>query len=147
MRRALVVAALAATGCARGAEPPPEQAPTPAAVTEATTPARNCFRLDLSPLTVVRVDEPQRRLFVVAPDAADKPLAARVRDLESCFELTDWAGRWSLSVFTDEALARYKDDPLVADAVRNGRWARAYVAEYSASGKKMTRNPALAGSW
>ena len=135
-------AALATIGCAGGAAPPAEQPPAPPVAVEARTSPRNCARLDLTPLKVLRVDEPQRRLFVLAPDDADKPLAARVRDLESCFDFTDWAGRWSLSVFTDEALARYKDDPLVADAVRNGRWARAYVAEFDAATKTLTRSPA-----
>ena len=134
---AAVACALAA-GCARS-ETPPADEPPPA---EATASPRSCFRLDLTPLKIARVDEPQRRLFVVAPDAADGPIAARVHDLESCFGFTDWSGRWSLSVFTDAALARYKDDPLVAGAVRDGRWARAYVAEFSAATRKTTRNPA-----
>jgi len=144
MRRRLLAVCAAASaltiGCARS-EPPAADAPPSS---EAATPARSCFRLDLTPLKVVRVDEPQRRLFVVAPDAADAPIAARVHDLESCFGFTDWSGRWSLSVFTDAALARYKDDPQVAGAVKDGRWARAYVAEYSAATKKTTRNPAEA---
>jgi hypothetical protein len=132
------VGALAlAIGCARS-EPPPADEPAPA---EATAAPRSCFRLDLTPLKLVRVDEPQRRLFVTAPDGAATPIAARVRDLESCFGFTGWSGRWSLSVFTDAALARYKDDPQVADAVKDGRWAQAYVAEYSAATKKTTRNP------
>ena len=139
MRQVMAAVACAlAVGCARG-EPPPPDGPPPA---EATASPRSCFRLDLTPLTIARVDEPQRRLFVVAPDAASAPIAARVHDLESCFGFTDWSGRWSLSVFTDAALARYKDDPQVADAVKDGRWARAYVAEYSAATKKTTRNPA-----
>ena len=135
-------ACVAAAGCVQGTPPPPEQSPAAPVVAEATTAARSCLRLDLAPLKVVRVDEPQRRLFVVAADAAETPIAARVRDLDSCFELTDWAGRWSLSVFTDAALARYKDDDQVAEAVKDGRWARAYVAEYSATTKQLTRNPA-----
>jgi hypothetical protein len=138
-----LAATLAAVGCSRAGDAPAEPpAGTAPAAAEATTPARSCVRLDLTPLKVVRVDEPQRRLFVVAPDIADTPLAARVRDLESCFDFTDWAGRWSLSVFTDDALARYKDDPLVEGAVRDGRWARAYLAEYEAATKRLTRNPA-----
>lgn len=142
MRRTL--AAVAAVACALAiactrTEPPAADEPAPA---EATPSPRSCFRLDLAPLKVVRVDEPQRRLFVVAPDAADAPIAARVHDLESCFGFTDWSGRWSLSVFTDAALARYKDDPQVAGAVQDGRWAKAYVAEYSAATRKITAYPA-----
>ena len=139
MRKVMAAAVCAlAVACASG-EPAPAEEPPPA---EATASPRSCFRLDLTPLKIVRVDEPQRRLFVVTPDAADGPIAARVHDLESCFGFTDWSGRWSLSVFSDAALARYKDDPQVADAVKNGRWARAYVAEYSAVTRKTTRNPA-----
>ena len=88
------------------------------------------------------MDEPQRRLFVVAPDGAEGPIAARIRDLESCFGFTDWSGRWSLSVFTDAALARYKDDPQVEAAVKDGRWAKAYLAEYDAEEKRLRLNPA-----
>jgi hypothetical protein len=148
MRRPLAALALAAltlalmSGCARGKEPPPAEAEP--AVAEATTSPRSCLRLDLAPLKVVRVDEPQRRLFVTVADGAERPIAARVRDLEACFDFTDWAGRWSVSVFTDAALARYKDDPVVEAAVRDGRWARAYLLEYSAATKQTTHNPARA---
>jgi hypothetical protein len=143
MRRvALVVSIVVATGCARGGEPPPEQAPAAPLVAEAATSPSSCVRLDLTPLKVVRTDEAQRRVFVVALDAAEKPLAARIRDLESCFDFTGWAGRWHLSVFSDEAVAGYKDDPRLAAAVADGRWAKAYVAEYDAASKRVTRSPA-----
>ena len=147
MRRVVAAAAcLAAMGCGRNGEPATAQAPAPpSAVVEVTTPPRNCIRLDLSPLKVVRVDEPQRRLFAAAPGTDERPLTARIRDLESCFELTEWAGRWHLSVFTDGDLAGYKDEPRLASAVADGRWARAYVAEYTAESKTLTRNPA--DSW
>ena len=134
----------AATACAlaigcTNQEPPPANEPPPP---EAKTAARSCLRLDLTPMTIARVDEPQRRLFVVTSDAAEAPIAARIRDLESCFGFTEWSGRWSLSVYTDPALARYKDDPQVEAALKDGRWAKAYVAEYDAATKKLTRNPA-----
>ena len=133
----VVAACAVAIGCSRQTPPPSEDAPPP----EATTTARSCLRLDLTPLKIARVDEPQRRLFVVAPEAADGPIAARIRDLESCFGFTDWNGRWSLSVFSDAALARYKDDPEVEAAVKEGRWAKAYLAEYDAAARKLSRPP------
>jgi hypothetical protein len=136
----MAVACLAAVGCGRAAEPVPEPAEA-AAPPEATTSPRSCLRLELAPLTLVRADEPQRRLFVATAHAGDGPLTARIRDLESCFAFTEWAGRWSLSVFTDPALARYKDDPQVDAAVKDGRWARAYLLEYSAASKQITRKP------
>ena len=132
-------ALLLVAGCARGGAPEPEAAPPPPA--PAATSPRTCARLELTPLRVVRIDEPQHRLFVAGTDATGAQIAARIQDLETCFGFTEWAERWSLSVFTDAALARYKDDPQVADAVRDGRWARAYVAEYSAAAKTLTRNP------
>jgi hypothetical protein len=142
MRRTIAALALAAmAGCARAKEPPAAARTEPPAA-ETTTAPRSCFRLDLAPLRLVRVDEPQRRLFVVASDAAAAPIAARIRDLDACFDLTDWGGRWSLSVFTDATLARYKDDPQVEGAVKDGRWAKAYLAEYDAATKTTTRNPA-----
>jgi hypothetical protein len=141
MRREFA-AVLLLTGCARGSEPPPDATASAPPAAEAATSPRSCLRLELAPLTIVRVDEPQRRLFVVTTDAGETPVAARIHDLESCFDFTDGAGRWSLSVFTDAALARYKDDAEVESAVKDGRWSKAYVAEYSASTKKTTRNPA-----
>jgi hypothetical protein len=126
--------------CARG-DPEPQSEPAPGGA-EGRTPPRNCVRIDLTPLKVVRVDEPQRRLFVVTPDAGERPLAARIGDLESCFDLTDWAGRWHMSVFTDESLAGYKDQSELAAAVADGRWARAYVAEYDAATRNLARHPA-----
>jgi hypothetical protein len=139
MRRALFGAACAlAIGCTSPDAPPANEAPPP----EARTEARSCLRLDLAPLTIVRVDESQRRLFVVTSDEADAPIAARIRDLESCFGFTDWNGRWRLSLHSDAALARYKDDPQVEAAVKDGRWAKAYLAEYDAATKMLTRHPA-----
>src|SRR5437868_4358846 len=134
MRRSLAAAACAlAVGCARGGEPQAERAPpAPHARVEATTAPRNCVLIELTPLKVVRIDEPQRRLFVVAADGQEGAIVARIRDLDACFNLTEWSGRWSLSVFTDAALARYKDDPKVAAAVSDGRWSRAYRVEYRA---------------
>ena len=44
-------------------------------------------------------------------------------------------------MYTDAALARYKDDPQVEAAVKDGRWARAYLAEYDAATKKLTHDP------
>jgi len=140
-RAAALVCAAVAAGCGRaGAPPAADAAATPPAAEAATSP-RSCLRLDLAPLKIVRVDEPQRRLFVSGAGAGEA-LDARIRDLESCFGFTEWAGRWSLSVFADGALARYKDDPQVVEAVKDGRWARAYLAEYDAATKKTTRNPA-----
>ena len=139
MRRVFAAAACAlAIGCTSQDAPPANEPPPP----EARTDARSCLRLDLTPLTIARVDEPQRRLFAVTSDQADAPIAARIRDLESCFGFTDWNESWSLSVYTDAALARYKDDPQVEAAVKDGRWARAYVAEYDAATRKLLRHPA-----
>jgi len=142
MRSGLAAAAcLAAIGCA-GGEPGAHQSPTHAeAAVEATTSPRSCASLELTPLRVVRIDDRQRRLFAAA-GAPGAQLEARVHDLETCFGFTEWAGRWSLSVFTDPTLARYKDDPQVTEAVKDGRWARAYVAEYDSASRKMTRDPA-----
>lgn len=39
-------------------------------------------------------------------------------------------------------MAVYKGDPSVAPAMADGRWALAYVAEYDAASKQMTRRPA-----
>jgi hypothetical protein len=134
-------ACLAALGCRGGGEPAAGQAPA-AAPAEATTTPRSCAALELTPLRVVRLDEPQHRLFTVAPVATEAQVLARVHDLETCFGFTEWGDRWHLSVFSDAALARYKDDPQVADAVADGRWARAYLTEYDATTRRLTRRPA-----
>jgi len=146
MRRALAAAMCAlAIGCARANEPkrtetgnvPPAEQPA-----EATVAPRTCALIELTPLRVARIDEPQRRLFLVGTDAGEGTTLARIHDLDACYALTDWAGRWSLGVFDDAGLARYKDDPKVETAVADGRWARAYTAEYDAATRRLTRRPA-----
>jgi hypothetical protein len=138
MRRvaAAAAAALLAAGCGaeRGDEPSsPPVAPAPGAP---------CAGRDLSPLRIVRVDDGQRRFFIVAPSGVtDGQIGQAAAVLEACTDGTAWADGWRLSVFTDAAMAVYKDDPSVAPAMADGRWAKAYVAEYDAARKQLTRRP------
>ena len=138
MRRVAAAAIVLAAGCS--AEP----ADMPARpVATAPAPGAPCTSSDLSPLRTVRVDDGQRRFFAVgAPGVTDGQIGQAVARLEECTAGTAWAGRWRLSVFTDAAMAVYKDDPSVAPAMADGRWAKAYVAEYDAARRKLTRRPA-----
>jgi len=140
MRRATAAALVLVAGCA--AERADEPAARPVA-TAAPAPRAPCAGRDLTPLRVVRVDDSQRRFFAVAmAGVSDGQIGQAVAVLEACTAGTAWAGRWRLSVFSDEAMAVYKDAPSVAPAMADGRWALAYVAEYDAASKQMTRSPA-----
>ena len=145
VRTLAAVACALAIGCARTDDSKPaDTATVPAAdqpAEEAVAP-RTCALIELTPLRVARIDESQRRLFLVAADPGEDAILARIHDLDACYALTEWSGRWSLGVFGDAELARYKDDPKVEAAVADGRWARAYTAEYDAATRRLTRKPA-----
>jgi hypothetical protein len=136
-------ACLAVAGCTGGID---RQPPVPAATASlrANGIHGTCASIDLTPLRIVSIDERQQRLFVVAKGAAESQLIARIHDLHACLDATDWAARWSLSIFTLASMAAYKDDPRVGPAVRNGQWANAYAAEYDAATTRLTMHPASA---
>jgi hypothetical protein len=141
MRRlAAAVAIVLTAGCSAERVDEPSSRPV---ATAAPAPGAPCGGSDLTPLRTVRVDDGQRRFFAVgAPGVTDGQIGQAVARLEECTAGTAWAGRWRLSVFIDAAMAVYKDDPSVAPAMADGRWAKAYVAEYDAARKQLTRNPA-----
>jgi hypothetical protein len=142
MRRVVAAAAAVVLAAGCGAERGDEPSSRPVA-TVAPAPGAPCEGRDLTPLRIVREDDGQRRFFTVAaPGVTDGQIGQAVAVLEACTDGTAWAGGWRLSVFTDAAMAVYKDDPSVAPAMADGRWANAYVAEYDAARKRLIRNPA-----
>jgi len=96
---------------------------------------------------VVRVDDHNRRLFVIAlADELDSPVRASPRlNLVRAYVSKcrpPWDRRWNASFFTDRELAGYKDEQL-PKVLQDGSWAKAYLAEYENETGKLTLHPAL----
>lgn len=124
----------------RSSAAPPEQK------ADVIAPYERCAAIDLSPMKLVRIDASQMRLFVAAATMTSDQIVDRARRLESCFLSTAWNGKWSLSVFSNAGLAGYKDEPRLAPALADGRWATAYTAEFDAANHELVMQPASAAS-
>src|SRR6476660_2891753 len=97
-----------------------------------------------------RIDESSRRLFTseVLLDAAALVTAApRIHEIRAFVAKcrAAWGQDWHASFFSDSKFAGYKDEPGLAESVRDGSWARAYVAEYDNSTAQLILYPALPG--
>lgn len=98
------------------------------------------------PGNVVRVDDRNERLFVVASDSdvANMPTVKKmVREADAYVAACKgaWSAKWSVSVFSDKKYAAYKDEDQVAPYLQSGEWATAYLAEYDNSNGQLTRFP------
>lgn len=122
----------------------PAVPPQPQSV--ARSPVETCAAADLSPLKLVRIDQGQMRLFVAASPVTSDQIVRRVRELETCLLPTDWGKKWSLSVFSIEGLAGYKDEARLTSFVKDGRWAKGYTAEYDAASRVLVMQPATPDS-
>jgi hypothetical protein len=95
---------------------------------------------------VVRVDRQSKRLFLqgsgesVASQAKiDSYLKKLDRAIDNCEP--SWKTAWSVSFFSNPKLAGYKTDTALSEAVENGDWGNAYVAEYDRSTQVLTIFP------
>ena len=97
---------------------------------------------------VFRIDESSRRLFAIGllQDAAVPLTAApRLHEIRAFVAKcrAAWGQDWRASFFSDSKFAGYKDEPGLAESVRDGSWARAYLAEYDNSTAQLILYPAL----
>jgi hypothetical protein len=105
------------------------------------------YRYPLPPdFPVIRVDRLSKRLFLQGSEigvASQAKIASYLRKLDRAIEDCEpsWKAGWPVSFFTNPKLAGYKTDTALSEAVENGDWGRAYVAEYDRSTKVLTIFP------
>jgi hypothetical protein len=102
----------------------------------------DCINEALGKGVLVRVDERQKRYFVVQKSVATSTIKAMIKKIEHCLP-KDWVDRWSLSVFSMKELAGYQDEPNIKPFHKNSGWAKGYLAEYDSEKKKVTLNPVI----
>lgn len=78
---------------------------------------------------VVKIDKENQRLFIVSPTVDAQDIADHIKELQACFESNGWCTNWSLSLFSDEKYAGYKDDPAIIPYHEDNSWAKGYIAE------------------
>ena len=113
-----------------------------------TPPQESCKSDDSA--KIVRIDDRNERIFVIVrvdqintTAKAQKVLLTLQGSLRQC--RTDWGKDWAVSFFSDPKYAGYKSDDNMAAFVANGRWAKAYLAEYERLTQRLILNPAEHG--
>ncbi len=104
----------------------------------------NCVEKSLK-AKVVRVDEQNKRLFVVHPTLTSEEFNANLAGIKACIGGKAWGDDWAISVFTDQKYAGYKDEKSIIPFHKDNAWAKAYRFEYSNSESKLLKSPALKG--
>jgi hypothetical protein len=95
-----------------------------------------------------RIDPTNRRLFVAgsSDDLKNQAagLAPRLNSIRAYVAKChpDWGRHWNASFFADRKFAGYKDEQ-PARFMKDGTWAKAYLAEYENETGRLTLHPAL----
>jgi hypothetical protein len=97
-------------------------------------------------MNVSKIDESNHRIFV-APSTAflttlktTKEYLARL-SADISRQYPEWGSKWEVSFFSEPRYATYKDDEQVEQAVHDGTWSNAYLAEYDNSTKIIVTAP------
>lgn len=97
---------------------------------------------------VVRLDEPNRRVFGVGRSAdveSNESLTRLLMDADGIVSRCrpEWGSDWKLSLFADERYAGYMDEPHIRPYLDDGRWAAGYLAECSIQDGRCVTHPLL----
>ena len=92
---------------------------------------------------VIRVDTPNLRYFIEGSDDTISNMAINADKIHQCFEQSDWAGKWSLSVFSAAKFAGYKTDDAVYEYLADGSWSKAYLGEFRGATGSLIKNPII----
>ena len=92
--------------------------------------------------SVVKVDAPQRRFFVVRRSVSPASARALAASVSASLAGSSWQDRWSVSIFSKAELAGYKDDPAILPFHARDEWAKGYLAEIDARQGTLTFSPA-----
>lgn len=104
------------------------------------TPTR-CALQTVGPSRFIRLDTRQKRFFLTLPSVDRDSVQSVITALDICLAKHEWSRVWSLSVFADRRLARYKDDPQLVPKHKRQQWEHNYLAEYDRTTQIMTLNP------
>jgi hypothetical protein len=102
----------------------------------------NCVEGVLGRDSLVRIDQGNKRLFVVMKKTGQAGLPRLIGRLEFCFRDHPWSRLWSMSVFSSTHVAGYKDESAILPFHKTNAWAEGYLAEYQSAIRLLTLNPA-----
>lgn len=101
-----------------------------------------CF-MNKTDMKVAKVDEKNHRLFAIPKQHSEEVIVGQVRSAVSCFSKTSWSKDWSVSLFTSDKYAGYKDEQHIIPYHRNNEWAKAYLGEFEGASQTYTSFPAM----
>jgi hypothetical protein len=102
----------------------------------------DCINEALGKGVLARVDEKQKRYFVIQKSVDIATLKPMIKKIEHCLP-KDWVDQWSLSVFTMKELAGYQDETSIIPFHKNNKWAKGYLAEYDSKNREVTFSPTI----
>jgi hypothetical protein len=110
------------------------------------TSALGAERVIDSGLNVHHIDSKNHRFFVVpSTDIVSSPQSVKAYISKLSGEVMrlyhDWGSHWVVSFFAEAQYATYKDDEQVLESVKDGTWAKAYLAEYNHEKRQITIAP------
>lgn len=101
---------------------------------------QNCVER-VSQSKIVRVDEVNQRYFLVASNETVNLLASHSTEVLGCFKDSEWAGQWSLSIFSAPEFAGYMDEADILPFHEGDAWSKAYLAEFDGAAVSLIENP------
>lgn len=107
-----------------------------------TVDVARCFA-DKSGMTVAKIDEKNHRVFAIPKQHAEDAMVGQIHLAVGCFTNSSWSNDWSVSLFTSDKYAGYKDEPHIIPYHNDNEWAKAYLGEFDGSSKTYTSFPAM----
>lgn len=101
-----------------------------------------CFE-PKSGMRIAKVDENNHRIFAIPRDRSEQTIVGQVRSSAACFNNSGWAKDWSVSVFSKEKYAGYKDEQHIVPYHKNNEWAKAYLGEFDGASQSYTSFAAM----
>ncbi len=102
----------------------------------------DCFEAKTN-MSVAKIDERNHRIFAIPKHLSEKVIISQIKSSAECFNNSSWSGNWSISLFSSEKYAGYKDEPRIIPYHKNNKWAKAYFGEFDGSSQTYTSFPAI----
>ena len=94
-------------------------------------------------MRVAKIDEKNHRIFAIPKQHSEEAIIGQVRSSVGCFSNSNWSKDWSVSLFTSDKYAGYKDEQHIIPYHKNNEWAKAYLGEFDGSSQTYTSFPAM----